>query len=68
VIVAVIFKLVRMSELGRLISDVILMKVPVMGQIIQKSSIARFTRTLGTLVAAGVPILEADRDYEGDQR
>jgi type IV pilus assembly protein PilC len=36
-----------------------LMKIPIMGQIIAKTSIARFSRTLGTLLTAGVPILEA---------
>jgi type IV pilus assembly protein PilC len=35
------------------------MAVPVMGALLRKSSVARFTRTLGTLIAAGVPILEA---------
>jgi type IV pilus assembly protein PilC len=37
----------------------VFLKTPVMGQIRKKSSIARFCRTLGTLVGAGVPILEA---------
>ncbi len=32
---------------------------PILGKLVRKSTIARFTRTLGTLVAAGVPILEA---------
>jgi type IV pilus assembly protein PilC len=35
------------------------MKLPVVGQIVKKSVVARFTRTLGTLINAGVPILEA---------
>ena len=35
------------------------MKIPILGSIIGKSSIARFTRTLGTLISAGVPILDA---------
>jgi type IV pilus assembly protein PilC len=46
------------------------MKIPVMGQIISKSSVARFTRTLGTLISAGVPILEAlkiTRDTTGNE-
>jgi len=38
---------------------VVTLKIPVVGQLVGKSSVARFTRTLGTLVAAGVPILEA---------
>jgi type IV pilus assembly protein PilC len=36
-----------------------MLKLPVMGQIASKSCIARWTRTLGTLIGAGVPILEA---------
>jgi type IV pilus assembly protein PilC len=44
---------------GRFVLDVVKLKIPVMGKIIQKSTIARFTRTLGTLLSAGVPILEA---------
>lgn len=54
-----IYKLIRQAYIGRYIFDTIWIKVPVMGQIVSKSSIARFTRTLGTLISAGVPILEA---------
>jgi type IV pilus assembly protein PilC len=46
------------------------MKVPVAGQIVSKSSVARFSRTLGTLISAGVPILEAiniTRDTTGNE-
>lgn len=53
------FKLVRQAQLGRMAFDIVVLKVPVLGQIIGKSSVARFTRTLGTLISAGVPILEA---------
>jgi len=44
---------------GRYIIDKIKLKLPLFGTIINKSVISRFTRTLGTLVASGVPILEA---------
>ena len=44
---------------GRFILDKIKLNAPVFGQLIRKVSIARFTRTLGTLVASGVPILQA---------
>ena len=54
-----IYKLIRQAYVGRYVLDMIFLKVPVMGQIVSKSGIARFTRTLGTLIAAGVPILEA---------
>ncbi len=52
-------KLVRQSDAGRYVLDLLKMKIPVMGQIVQKTAVARFTRTLGTLITAGVPILEA---------
>jgi len=53
------FKLVRKSKLGSSILDRTLLLIPVAGQIASKSIIARFTRTLGTLISAGVPILDA---------
>jgi type IV pilus assembly protein PilC len=44
---------------GRLQIDRFLLKVPVLGEVLRKASIARFTRTLGTMIASGVPILTA---------
>ena len=44
---------------GRCAIDRFLLQVPIFGELIRKSSIARFTRTLGTLVSSGVPILDA---------
>jgi type IV pilus assembly protein PilC len=44
---------------GRLAIDKLLLKVPVFGDLIRKASVAKFTRTLGTLLASGVPLLEA---------
>ena len=55
----VLIKLLRQSRGGRYGVDWAKMRVPVFGQLTMKSSIARFTRTLGVLIAAGVPILEA---------
>jgi type IV pilus assembly protein PilC len=52
-------KLARKAEPGRAILDTLLLWTPVVGKIIQKTTTARFTRTLGTLISAGVPILEA---------
>lgn len=43
---------------GRKITDAIALKIPVVGMLIQKVSVAKFTRTLGTLISSGVPILE----------
>ncbi|HEX8322875.1 MAG TPA: type II secretion system F family protein [Tepidisphaeraceae bacterium] len=55
----VLWRLIRMSDAGRYYTDVFLIHIPIIGQIIAKGSIARFTRTLGTLISAGVPILDA---------
>ena len=57
--VFMLYKLVRSSKGGRYVSDFMMIKAPGFGTLVQKTSIARFTRTLGTLIAAGVPILEA---------
>jgi type IV pilus assembly protein PilC len=43
---------------GRYNMDKLALKVPVMGDLIRKASVAKFTRTLGTLITSGVPILE----------
>lgn len=52
-------KLFARTEKGAAILDRIMLRVPVLGMIIKKSSVARFTRTLGTLVTSGVGFLEA---------
>ncbi len=65
-----IYKLIRQAYIGRYVLDMIALKIPVMGKIVSKSGIARFARTLGTLIAAGVPILEAlkiTRDTTGNE-
>jgi type IV pilus assembly protein PilC len=54
-----LIKLIRLSRIGNYIIDWIYLKIPIMGTIIEKSTVARTTRTLGTLVSSGVPILEA---------
>ncbi|MCS7034770.1 MAG: type II secretion system F family protein [Phycisphaerae bacterium] len=59
VVLMLIWKLIRLSEGGKYITDLALLKVPILGTILAKTSIARFTRTLGTLISAGVPILDA---------
>ncbi|MGV6813826.1 MAG: type II secretion system F family protein [Phycisphaerales bacterium] len=53
------FKLIRKTPPGRALFDRVILWVPVLGALIRKTVIARFTRTLGTLISAGVPILEA---------
>jgi type IV pilus assembly protein PilC len=52
-------KLLGKTVQGRFIIDKVKLNAPVFGQLIRKVSIARFSRTLGTLVASGVPILQA---------
>ena len=57
--VFVIIGMMRRSEGGRIILDRWLLRLPVMGSVLRKIVVARFTRTLGTLLASGVPILDA---------
>ena len=47
------------TEGGRIAFDHLFLQLPVFGDLIRKSSVARFTRTLSTLVSSGVPILDA---------
>lgn len=56
---AVAFTFWKKTPSGALWWDRILLKLPVLGDLVRKSSVARFTRTLGTLLASGVSILEA---------
>lgn len=51
-------KLLRKFKQGRTGWDLFILKIPVFGQLVEKNIVARTTRTLGTLVASGVPILE----------
>jgi type IV pilus assembly protein PilC len=43
---------------GRMAIDTVLLKIPILGLVLRKIAVARFTRTLGTLISSGVPILE----------
>jgi len=56
--ILVAFKRLRSTEKGRYKIDQVLLKFPAIGDILMKSSVARFTRTLGTLISSGVPILD----------
>ncbi|MBU6210488.1 MAG: type II secretion system F family protein, partial [Planctomycetes bacterium] len=53
------YKLIRKTPIGRAAVDIIVLRLPGLGNLTRKTVVARFTRTLGTLVSAGVPILEA---------
>jgi type IV pilus assembly protein PilC len=59
VILWLVGKLIRKFKHGRMGYDMFIIKVPVFGNLIEKNILARTTRTLGTLVTSGVPILEA---------
>jgi len=56
---AVLLSLGLKTEKGRDILDRLLLNIPVLGPVLRKIVVARFTRTLGTLLASGVPILDA---------
>jgi type IV pilus assembly protein PilC len=59
-IAAAIYALKRYysTDQGSMVIDTFALKVPVVGMLIRKVAVARFTRTLGTLISSGVPILE----------
>ncbi|MCK4648851.1 type II secretion system inner membrane protein GspF [bacterium] len=54
-----IYKMWVRKERGRYQSDRIKLRIPILGELVKKSSISRFARTLGTLITSGVPILQA---------
>ena len=69
VAIIVLYKLVTGSPTGRAALDTIKLHTPLFGDLLRKSSISRFSRTLGTLVTSGVPILQAlniTRDTAGN--
>jgi type IV pilus assembly protein PilC len=55
----VAFQAALRNEKGRKTWDAFILKVPVFGPVIRKVAVARFTRTLGTMLSSGVPILDA---------
>jgi type IV pilus assembly protein PilC len=58
-VVFIAMKLIRKTKPGKAVFDTLLLWTPIFGNLVRKTTIARFTRTLGTLISAGVPILEA---------
>jgi type IV pilus assembly protein PilC len=54
-----LLKLIRLNKTGGYILDRLTLFIPVVGQLVEKTIVARTTRTLGTLISSGVPILEA---------
>ena len=57
--IIIVLKLLRRFRVGRFVLDSIRLKLPVIGGLSSKIAITRWTRTLGTLIGAGVPILDA---------
>lgn len=59
VVVVILIKLIGKSKVGRYALDRIKLSIPVFGVLNRKTAIGRFTRTLGTLMTSGVPVLQA---------
>ncbi len=59
VVIVVAIRLLARTRLGRYGLDQFKLRAPVFGQLVRKPAIARFTRTLGTLLTSGVPVLQA---------
>jgi type IV pilus assembly protein PilC len=57
--IVIAYRLYAATEGGKIMLDKIKLRMPLFGDLVRKSSISRFTRTLGTLVTSGVPILQA---------
>jgi type IV pilus assembly protein PilC len=57
--VVIVFNIIIRMRFGRKLWDKFKLVVPVLGPVISKVAISRFTRTLGTLISSGVPILQA---------
>jgi type IV pilus assembly protein PilC len=63
-------KIFKKTPMGSYVSDVIALKAPGFGELTQKTVVARLTRTLGTLLSSGVPVLQAlgiVKDTTGNQ-
>ncbi len=58
VIFGFLFRAYYKTQKGKKVIDKIALKLPVLGDLIRKAAVAKFTRTLGTLISSGVPILE----------
>jgi type IV pilus assembly protein PilC len=59
VLVIIFLLIINKTKIGRLLWDKFKLKMPALGPVVTKVAISRFTRTLGTLVSSGVPILQA---------
>jgi len=59
VLTGVIFKKIYSTEKGQIFFDKVFLQMPVVGVLLRKVAVAKFTRTLSTMLQSGVPILEA---------
>ena len=59
ILFAIAYKKFHSTEKGRDVIDNLMLKIPVFGQLLRKVAVAKFTRTMGTMLASGVAILEA---------
>ena len=58
-LIIVLVKILARTPQGKIVFDAIKLRIPVFGDVIRKSSVGRSTRTLGTLMQSGVPVLQA---------
>jgi len=59
IILYFVFQKILETETGRRLWDSFLLKMPIFGDLLRKVAVARFCRTLGTMISSGVPILDA---------
>ena len=70
VAIVVLFKVFAKTKTGRYVLDVAKLNAPAFGSLVRRTAVARMTRTLGTLLASGVPVLQAInivRDTTGNE-
>ena len=70
VALVIVKKIIGKTEKGAYFFDVLQLKMPVTGTLAQRSAVSKFTRTLGTLLSSGVPILQSlmiTRDTTGNR-
>ena len=68
--VVVLFKVFSKTKVGRFTLDTLKLNAPMFGSLVRKTAVSRMTRTLGTLLASGVPVLQAInivRDTTGNE-
>jgi len=53
-----LYKRIRKTDRGEMATDRLFLRIPIIGNVLRKGGVSRFTRTLGTLISSGVPILQ----------